>query len=160
LNDKQKTELYAAKRYISFLGYPFSDNDFCFPEECSPIDVLFKPKNIKMQVTSYDGGPNKLHKNGEYSWSVSLNEVAKLYIEPIFKKFKCYGGGSAIFDTVLLINLTKKIGLNDTFEKSIDLNREIILDISKKSGFKSIYLVFDFKGEILPIYVRKDDNEN
>ena len=59
LSKKQRTELRAVIIFVDSLNQTINASDFIFPEEASPVDVIYNPQKAKFQVTSVDGGPNK-----------------------------------------------------------------------------------------------------
>ncbi len=153
LSKKQRTELRAAVLFVKALGLEINHNDFAFPEEADSVDVVYEPKKLKFQITSVDGGPNKLIRHNTYSWSVKLDEIIPKYIiEPITKKYKMYRG-YGVSDVILLIHSLNKPGRNNELENDINDNMTEIITISRQSGFNSIYIVFDVSEEVLPVYI-------
>ncbi|MEI6494953.1 MAG: hypothetical protein WCO03_02725, partial [bacterium] len=107
---------------------------------------------IKFQITSVDGGPNKLLRHGVYSLSIKLNEIVVKYIkEPLEKKYNMYRG-HGVSDVILLIHSLNKPGRDDELENGIKENFLEIRAISKKSSFKSVYIVFDVSEEVVPVF--------
>ncbi|QQG52895.1 MAG: hypothetical protein HY931_01530 [Candidatus Falkowbacteria bacterium] len=153
LSKKQRTELRAAVLFVKSVGLNINYNDFIFPPEADSIDVIYEPEKIKFQVISVDGGPNKLIRHSTYSWSDKLDEiVGKYVVEPITKKYKCYMG-RGVSDVILLIHSVNKPGRTNELESDILNNQKEIIEISKQSGFKSVFLVFDISEQVIPIYI-------
>lgn len=152
INAKQITELQASKIYIKYLNLDISNNLFDSPEESSPIDVIYTPKSFKFQITCFDGGSNQLYKYKRYSFKHELDKmIDQFIIEPINKKFEKYKG-VGVSDIILLLHYIQIPGTKEMFQKDIQYRKSEINNISIKSGFKSIYLVFDIDDSVIEIY--------
>lgn len=152
LSKKKRTELRAAVLFVKALGLEVKHEDFIFPEEADSVDVVYEPKKIKFQITSVDGGPNRLIRHNTYSWSVKLDEIIEKYIiEPITKKYTMYRG-YGVSDVVLLIHSLNKPGRDNELEDDINKNMAEIVKIAKLSGFNSIYVVFDVSELVVPVF--------
>ena len=152
LSKKQRTELGAAVIFIKSLNTNINYEDLTFPSEADVVDVIYEPQKIKFQVTSVDGGPNKLLRHEKYSYADKLDEIVDKYIiGPTKKKSEKYRG-RGVSDVILLIHSINKPGRADELESDIKNRWKEIAKISKESGFKSIYLIFDMPEEALLIY--------
>ncbi|NCN07097.1 hypothetical protein GW933_00225 [Candidatus Falkowbacteria bacterium] len=149
---KKINEFSAAKIYIRSLKLNFSDKDFEFPPQYDNIDIVYKPLNFKFQITSVDGGPNKLLRHGQYEYQIKVDKLIEEYVLfPINKKYDAYKGGG-VDDIILLIHVLRKPFRDNLFDLEIDKNIGIIKECALRSKFKSIYLVFDFKNEVIRIW--------
>ena len=155
LSKKQRTELRAVIIFVDSLNQTINASDFIFPEEASPVDVIYNPQKAKFQVTSVDGGPNKLIRHNKYEHKIKLTEIVDKYIiDPITKKYNT-NFGYGVSDVILLIHSVIYPGRPGGLEADIQKRKKEITDISIKSGFKSIYLVFDMSGLTVPVYIPK-----
>lgn len=152
MDAKQITELRASKIFIRSLKPDCEDKYFEFQDERGNTDIVYKPNNYKLQITSVDGGPNKLARHGRYEYGIKIDKLIDEYIiKPINNKFDLYRG-HGVSDVILLIHTLNKPFRGNLLNKEIDSNRIRIKAAAEKSGFKSIYLVIDNQEEVILIY--------
>jgi len=151
-SDKQKTELLGARIFVENLNLDVSNKFFNFPEESNPIDIIYTPSNLKFQITCFDGGSNRLEKYKQFSFKHELDKIIDQFIlEPINKKFIKYRN-VGVSDIILLLHYIDYPWTKEIFEKEIKERAFEINEASIKSGFKSIYLVFDIDYNVIKIY--------
>lgn len=150
LNKKQITELLPAQIYIEHLGLDSNDQYSVFQKEDDLINIVYTPNNINIQITSIDGAPNKLLRHKIYKGvATPLSEsINQSIIIPVSKKFEMYRGYE-VGNIFLLIHGIIKHPLLTT--EMIQSNQEV-KDISEKSGFQKIFLVFLQPREVVLVF--------
>lgn len=152
MDPKLRTELIASKIFIRSLFPDCRDVDFELQEERGNIDVIYKPSDYKLQITSVDGGPNRLLRRGSYDFQIRADRLVDEYVfVPIDRKIECYRG-YGVSDVILLIHVLNKPFGSDLFNREIISNSTRINEVAQKSGFKSIYFVIDNPEEVIKVY--------
>ena len=144
-------EKQAVKLYLTSKGLIYNDSNLVIRNQNDSVDVYVDIYKMQFQVTSVDGGPQKLNKYKKYNWRTQSDEAIKLFItDPVLKKNKLYRGKS-VNNVILLIHAISCPLINwlrpSTEEESIG-----IFDLLKNSGFKEIQIVDDMSNNVIELY--------